>query len=151
MLGFVARRLLAERVAMRLRGARPGRDGLRDLAGLPEMRLDGLSRTTPEPLLESVVPGPLDAGVRDRIVAETRGNPLALLELPERPHRGPAGGRVRPARRRRRAGPDRGGVRTAGRRACPRPRGELMLLAAADAVGDATLLWRAAAAAGIDT
>ena len=55
---------------------------MRDLAGLPEMRLKGLSEDESRGLLESVLPGPLDAGVRDRIVAETRGNPLALLELP---------------------------------------------------------------------
>jgi hypothetical protein len=61
----------------------PGGAGLRHLAGLSEMRLKGLDEDDSRALLESVVPGPLDEGVRDRIVAETRGNPLALLELPQ--------------------------------------------------------------------
>ena len=81
-LGFVARRLLAERVAIVFAARDPGGLRMRDLAGLPEMRLKGLSEDESRGLLESVLPGPLDAGVRDRIVAETRGNPLALLELP---------------------------------------------------------------------
>ena len=89
-LGFVARRLLAERVAMLFAVREPGGAGMRPLAGLPEMRLKGLDEDESRALLESVVPGPLDAGVRDRIVAETRGNPLALLELP----RGLTGGEL---------------------------------------------------------
>ena len=77
-LGFVARRLAAEPVglvfAARMAGA--------ELAGLPELAVDGLGEEDARALLDSALTGPLDARVRDLIVAETRGNPLALLELP---------------------------------------------------------------------
>src|SRR3954468_11336307 len=79
-LGFVARRLLAESIAMVFAVRAPSEE--RELAGLPEIALDGLDDDDARALLESVLPGRLDEGVRDRIVAETRGNPLALLELP---------------------------------------------------------------------
>ena len=79
-LAFVARRLLAERIALVLAVREPG-DAL-DLDGLPELAVRGLSDAQARELLESVVRGPVDARVRDRIVAETHGNPLALLELP---------------------------------------------------------------------
>jgi DNA-binding CsgD family transcriptional regulator len=77
-LAFVARRLDAESVGV-VFGLRKPSD---DLAGLPELALDGLREEDARSLLDSVLPGPLDVRVRDRIVAETRGNPLALLELP---------------------------------------------------------------------
>ena len=54
----------------------------RDLSGLPELVLDGLGDADARALLTSVIRWPLDERVRDRIVAETHGNPLALLELP---------------------------------------------------------------------
>jgi DNA-binding CsgD family transcriptional regulator/tetratricopeptide (TPR) repeat protein len=148
-LGFVARRLLAERVAIVFAVRDPGGMRLRDLAGLPEMRLGGLADAEARALLESVVPGPLDAGVRDRIVAETRGNPLALLELP----RGLAAGQLAGGFALPDAANVPGQIEDAyGQRIAELPRAtqRLMLLAAADAVGDATLLWRAAAAAGLD-
>ncbi|HWT25176.1 MAG TPA: hypothetical protein VN213_16860, partial [Solirubrobacteraceae bacterium] len=72
-LGFVARRLLA---------VREPSDGRR-LAGVPELRLAGLGQEDARALLATVVPGRLDEKVRDRIVAETGGNPLALPELPQ--------------------------------------------------------------------
>jgi hypothetical protein len=53
-----------------------------ELAGLPELAVVGLQDEDARALLESALTGPLDARVRDLIVAETRGNPLALLELP---------------------------------------------------------------------
>ena len=53
-----------------------------ELAGLPELVVEGLGEGDARALLDSALTGPLDARVRDRIVAETRGNPLALLELP---------------------------------------------------------------------
>ncbi len=53
-----------------------------ELAGLPELVVGGLSDGDARALLDSAIPGRLDEQVRDRIVAETRGNPLALLELP---------------------------------------------------------------------
>jgi DNA-binding CsgD family transcriptional regulator len=148
-LGFVARRLLAERVAIVFAVRDPGGAGLRNLAGLPEMRLQGLDDDDARALLDSVVPGPLDAGVRDRIVAETRGNPLALLELPRGLSAGQlAGGFALPdAANVPGQVEDVYGQRIAG---LPDTTRRLMLLAAADAVGDATLLWRAAAAAGLE-
>src|ERR1700704_2556532 len=77
-LSFVARRLGAEAVGL-VFAARFASD---DVAGLPELVVDGLPERDARLLLDSVVTGPLDQRVRDRIVAETRGNPLALLELP---------------------------------------------------------------------
>ena len=77
-LAFVARRLLAEKVALlfavRERGA--------TLAGFPEINIGPLGRRDARALLESVLPARVDERVLQRIVAETRGNPLALLELP---------------------------------------------------------------------
>src|SRR3954451_3416251 len=79
-LGFVARRLLAESVAIVLTVREPGED--RHLSGLPELALQGLGEDDARSLLASALPARLEERVRDRIVAETRGNPLALLELP---------------------------------------------------------------------
>ena len=79
-LAFVARRLLAERIAMVFAVREPA--AADELAGLPELRVEGLADADARSLLESAVPGRVDARVRDRILAETRGNPLALLELP---------------------------------------------------------------------
>lgn len=78
-LEFVARRLLAEPVAMvfTVRDL----DGVEVLSGLPDLRLTGLDRRAAAELLELSVDGRLDLRVRDRLVAETGGNPLALLEL----------------------------------------------------------------------
>ena len=76
-LAFVARRLLAERVALVFATRDPGRA----LAGFPELRVRPLGRGDSRALLESVLPARLDDHVLERIVAETRGNPLALLEL----------------------------------------------------------------------
>ena len=77
-LGFVARRLLAEPVALVFATHEPGEE----FRGLPELLVEGLDEGDARELLSSVISGPLDERVRDRIVAETRGNPLALLELP---------------------------------------------------------------------
>jgi AAA ATPase domain len=79
-LGFVARRLLAESVAIVFAVRDP--NSTREFEGLPELRLAGLDEDDARGLLASAIPGRLDDRVRDRIVAETRGNPLALLELP---------------------------------------------------------------------
>ena len=77
-LGFVSRRLAADPVglvfAARVAGA--------ELAGLPELVVEGLAEGDARALLDAALTGPVDARVRDLIVAETRGNPLALLELP---------------------------------------------------------------------
>ena len=77
-LAFVARRLLAEPVAVVFAAREPGEE----LRGLPELLVGGLRDGDAQELLGSAITGPLDEQVRDRIVAETRGNPLALLELP---------------------------------------------------------------------
>ena len=79
-LAFVARRLAAESVVLLF--AERDSSGLEELAGLPELRLGGLSDASARELLASVIAAPLDERVRARILAETRGNPLALLELP---------------------------------------------------------------------
>src|ERR1700730_16055886 len=76
-LAFVARRLGAESVGL-VFGARAQSE---DLAGLPELVVEGLAEADGRARLDSVLTGPLDARVRDQIVTETRGNPLALLEL----------------------------------------------------------------------
>jgi hypothetical protein len=77
-LAFVGRRLGAESVGLVLATRVAGGD----LAGLAELEVGGLGEADARALLEAALPGPLDARVRDQIVAETRGNPLALLELP---------------------------------------------------------------------
>src|SRR6266851_8524117 len=79
-LAFVARRLDAESVELLL-GTRD-RAGDGGLTGLPGLTVEGLSEAEARVLLASVLPGRLDDRVRDRIVAESGGNPLALLELP---------------------------------------------------------------------
>src|SRR3954454_3856800 len=79
-LAFVARRLLAERVGL-VFGQREAEDP-HGLEGLPAMTVEGLADPDARALLESVVPGRVDSRVRERILDETRGNPLALIELP---------------------------------------------------------------------
>ena len=146
-LGFMARRLLAESVAIVFTVREPIDE--RELAGLPELSLGGLQDDDARALLAAVIPGRLDDQVRDRLVAETRGNPLALVELPRGRSTGElAGGFVLPG-----AGTlpsqieDRFRQRIA---TLPEATQRLMLLAAADPVGDATLLWRAAATLGVE-
>jgi DNA-binding CsgD family transcriptional regulator len=145
-LAFVARRLLAERIAMVFAVRDP--NDVNELVGLPELVVGGLADGEARALLASAMPGRLDERVRDQIVAETRGNPLALLELP----RGLtpaelAGGfgltRARPlASRVEETFMQR--VRT-----LPGETQRLLLLAAAEPVGDVSLLWRAAESLGI--
>ena len=77
-LGFAARRLAADPVGLVFAARVPGKD----VAGLPELVVEGLAERDARALLESVLTGPLDPRVRDRIIADTNGNPLALLELP---------------------------------------------------------------------
>ncbi|MDQ3893410.1 MAG: LuxR C-terminal-related transcriptional regulator, partial [Actinomycetota bacterium] len=79
-IGFVARRLLAERIALVV----AARTGVGDnvLVGLPALRIEGLRESDARALLLENVHGPLDAAVRDQIVTESHGNPLALRELP---------------------------------------------------------------------
>src|SRR3954465_14071190 len=77
-LAFVARRLLAESVGLIFAVREPS--PTQDLEGLPELVVDGLDEGDATALLRSAIPGRLDERVRDRIIAEARGNPLALLE-----------------------------------------------------------------------
>ena len=102
-LGFVARRLLAESILLVFGARQPGQE----LLGLPELEVSGLRDADARALLDSATPTRLDRRIRDRIVAETKGNPLALLELPARAERDPAGGRLRFAALGHPAGSDR--------------------------------------------
>src|SRR5712691_3476794 len=145
-LAFAARRLLADPVAMILAARQP--DDHDELAGLPALTVTGLGDADARALLASAVGGRLDAEVRDRIVAETGGNPLALLQLPR--GLGPAelaGGFWLPDPR-----PLASRIETSFHRqfrALPRETQRLLLTAAAEPTGDVTLLWRAAWLQGI--
>jgi len=146
-LGFVARRLLAESVAI-LAAIREPNDR-HDFDGLPELRLGGLAEEDARSLLMSAVPGRIDDRVRDRIVAETRGNPLALLDLPRSMSTAElAGGfELLAETNLPRHLEERYLDRAAG---LPEATQRLLLLAAAEPLGDATLIWRTAQALGID-
>jgi DNA-binding CsgD family transcriptional regulator/tetratricopeptide (TPR) repeat protein len=141
-LAFVARRLQAESVVIVFAEREPRTPD--ELVRLPEVRLTGLSQADAATLLRATIAGPLDEQVRDRLLLETRGVPLALLELPG--DAGPAdlaGGyglpssstlsqRIEETYRRR-------------IRLLPKETQLLALAAAAEPTGEATLLWRAAA------
>jgi DNA-binding CsgD family transcriptional regulator len=146
-LGFIARRLLAESIAIVFTVREPSDE--RELADLPELSLGGLQDDDARALLSAVLPGRLDDRVRDRLVGETRGNPLALVELPRGRSAGElAGGFGLPA-----AGTVPSQIEDHFRQriaVLPEATQRLMLLAAADPVGDATLLWRAAATLGVE-
>ena len=145
-LALVARRLASESVALifAMRGYREHGE----FAGLLELGVEGLGDRDARALLNSVVVGPIDERIRDRIVAETRGNPLALLELPRDltaaelaggfgfPDATALEGRIEDSFRRRLD-------------ALPADTRRLLLLAAAEPIGDAVLLWRAAARLGV--
>ena len=145
-LAFAARRLLAESVAVVFALREPGAD--RELAGLPELVVRGLGEGDARSLLASVIPGRLDARVRDRIVAETRGNPLALLELPRGLTPGElAGGFARPDAQPLAGRIERSFVRRLA--SLPGQTQRLLLTAAAEPLGDVRLLHGAAARLGI--
>ena len=138
-LAFAARRLRAESVLVVFATREPSPD----FHGLPELVVGGLREADARALLKAVVRSPLDRRVMERIVAETRGNPLALLELPrELSPAQLAGGfglpEVLPA-------PDR--IEDSFLRRIeqlPEPTRMLLVVAAADPTGDAVLVWRAA-------
>jgi DNA-binding CsgD family transcriptional regulator len=138
-LAFVARRLLAEPAVLLFAAREPS-----DLVtGLPELLLEGLRDADARALLSSVVPGRLDRLVAEQVIAETRGNPLALLELPRGLSAAQlAGGFGLP-----------GALSLSGRieesfvrrlEALPQDTRRLLLVAAAEPTGDPLLLWRAA-------
>ncbi|MFI6235476.1 AAA family ATPase [Micromonospora sp. NPDC050784] len=139
-LTFVARRLDEESIALVFASRSPGDEQI--LGSLPELRVDGLPAAEARALLDSVLSGPVDNRVRERIVAETRGNPLALLELPRglTPAQlafGFGGQAATPLVNRMEEGFQR---RIA---ALPANTRRLLLAAAVEPVGDVTLLWRA--------
>ena len=143
-LAFVARRLLADKIAFVFAAREPG-DAL---AGFPQVHVGPLGHRDARALLESVLPGRLDDRVVERIVVETRGNPLALLELPRGLSPAQlAGGFGLPA-----SLPLSAGIEESFRRRLtklPRDARRLLLLAAADPLGDPALVWRAAQGLGI--
>jgi DNA-binding CsgD family transcriptional regulator len=142
-LAFVARRLLAEPLAIVF----VTREPIDALSGLPELVLAGVGDDDAAVLLDSAIPGPLDERVRETIIAETRGNPLALLELPRALTPAElAGGFALP------------GAPLADRieqsflrrvQSLPPHSQRLLLMAAAEPLGDVTLLWRAAERLGV--
>ena len=146
-LSFVARRLEAEPIGMVFAVREPS--ALREMAALPELVVEGLGEHDARLLLASGFPAGLDEQVRDRIVAETRGNPLALLELPRgltatelaggfglsAAHALP--GRIEESFLRR-------------LESLPEDTRLLLLVAAAEPVGDPVLMWRAAQALGVE-
>ena len=145
-LAFVARRLEAESVVLLFAEREPGE--LDALAGLPDLPLQGLPDDCARELLASVITAPLDERVRDRLLAETRGNALALLELPRvlspaklaggfgLPGEQPLPGRIEASFR----------LRV---QQLPAATQRLLLVAAAEPTGEPILLWRAAAVLGI--
>ena len=144
-LAFVARRLLAEPVGI-VFAARDA--GAQALAGLPELMIGGLSDADARDLLDSVVLGRIDARVRDRIVAETRGIPLALLEVPRNVSAAELSGGFGNLGVRRSAGQiEESYVHRV--QSLPADTQKLLLVAAAEPVGDAALFLRVAARLGI--
>lgn len=151
-LAFTARRLLAESVAIVFAARVPDEEppGIAEPAGLPELLVKGLSDREARALLRSVLPGPWDERVLGRIIAESRGNPLALLELPKMstpvelaggfglPSDQPLRDRIQKAYVRRIAG-------------LPKEARGFLLAAAVDPTGEPALLWRAAERLGINT
>jgi DNA-binding CsgD family transcriptional regulator len=146
-LTFVARRLAADRIAMLFALRDPSAE--QELDGLPELALVGLRDADARLLLETAAPGALDDAVRDRIVSEARGNPLALLELP----RG-----LTPAQLAGGFGLPRAGelsdqieqILVKRVRALPPQAQRAVLIAAAEAVGDPTLIREAVRRLGGD-
>jgi DNA-binding CsgD family transcriptional regulator len=145
-LAFVARRLEAESIGFLF--AEREALKLRELDGLPELQLAGLSDRDARELLDSAITVPLDDSVRDRLVAETHGNPLALLELPRgmSPAEMAGGFGVTSARQLPRRIEER--FREQVEKLPSESRREL-LAAAAEPLGDPTLLWRATVELGI--
>jgi DNA-binding CsgD family transcriptional regulator len=143
-LGFAARRLGAESVGLVFAVREPSSD----IAGLPGLVVEPLGEADAGVLLDAALTGPLDIRIRDQIVAETRGNPLALLELP----RGLtpqelAGGFGLPSAVRLSGSVEENFRLRAG--VLPDQTRRLLLIAAAEPIGDPVLVWGAAARLGI--
>ncbi len=147
-LGFAARRLAADPVGLVFAARLPGEE----LAGLPELEVAGLAEGDARAVLDSALTGPLDARVRDQIVAEAGGNPLALLELPRGMTAAELAGGFGLPGALPGAGSLTGRIEDSFRRqldALPGPARRLLLLAAADPSGDPSLVWRAAGRLGL--
>jgi hypothetical protein len=143
-LAFIARRLLADRVGVVFATREP--DG--ELAGLPALVVGPLGPADARDLLGSLPGAPLDAQVRDRIVAEARGNALALLEC----HRALTPAELAGAPTLVGGGPLSGQIEERFRRRLaqlPVPTQRFVLVAAAEPVGDAIVVWRAAQRLGV--
>ena len=145
-LGFVARRVFAESVGLIFAIREPHPNDA--FAGLPELPLAGLAEQDARTLLARASPGRIDDQVRDRLIAEAQGNPLALLELTQdRSAADLGGGFELPASE---DLPNRIEDRYLGRfGVLPERTRRLLLIAAADPLGDASLVWRAAERSGI--
>jgi DNA-binding CsgD family transcriptional regulator len=147
-LAFVARRLSDQAVVMMI----AARESNEDFRGLPELVVEGLRNAEARELLRSVVPGRMDERVHERILAETHGNPLALVELPRGLSTAQlAGGFGWPA-----VIPDAGSLpsRIEERfirqvETLPADTQLSLLVAAAEPIGDPALLWRATGRLGI--
>ena len=143
-LAFAARRLAADPVGVVFAARETGAE----LTGLPQLAVEGLRERDARALLDLALAGPLDARVRELIVAETRGNPLALLELPRGLSQAElAGGFGLPG-----AVALTGQIEESFRRqleALPADTRRLLALAAADPSGNRSLMWRAAGQLGI--
>jgi DNA-binding CsgD family transcriptional regulator len=145
-LGFVARRLLGDPVAL-VFALREHEDNS-ELMGLPALTVPGLCDDDARMILESALGGRLDERVRDRVISESRGNPLALLELPRGLSPAElAGGFGLPGERPLTTRIEQSFVRRL--QMLPRDTRRLLLIAAAEPLGDLTLLWRAADQLGI--
>jgi len=145
--GLVARRVRAESVAIVVAVREPA--AAPDFNGLPELRLEGLPEQDARTLLRGVVTGRLDSHIVDRIVDETAGNPLALLELPGRMTAAElAGGFELPAAGELPAQIEHHYIRLISQ--LPEATQSLILLAAAEPVGDAPLVLRAGRRLGIE-
>jgi DNA-binding CsgD family transcriptional regulator len=148
-LAFVGRRLDAESVALIFAERVTGKPEAASFSDLPGLPIGGLADDQARALLDSVLPGPIEEQIRDRIVAETGGNPLALLELPRGlssaelafgfggPGSAPLATRVEEGFRRR-------------VEALPADTRTLLLAAAVEPSGDEPVLWRALLLLGID-
>ncbi|WP_328321499.1 AAA family ATPase [Kribbella sp. NBC_00382] len=144
-LGFVARRLLAEPIAFVFGTRQPGDE----LLGLPQLELSGLRDSDARALLDATTRARLDHRIRDQLVAEARGNPLALVELP----RGLTTTQLAGGLGLLTSGSVPGRIEESFRRRveelAPGAR-MLLLIAAADPVGDPALTWRAAERLGVE-
>ena len=147
-LAFVARRAVADRLALVFSVREPSEE--RELVGLPELAISPLADSDARLVLGAAIRGRLDDRVRDRIIAEARGNPLALLQLPLGLTAAElAGGFGLPS-----ASAVASRIEHSFRRqvqALPDDTRRLLLTAAAEPTGDVTLLWHAAGKQGIDT